>query len=337
MTPIGVAIAAPLPSLPSVARELERRGYQSAWVFDSRRDATIQAAVLAQNTSTITIGTNTALAFPRSPTMLAMAAWDINELSRGRFSVGLGNLGMTLMSERFSAEASLPAKRMREYMSAMQAVWRQNLGEEAFFDGQFYKVLRPGPGGLVTRGTPGDVPGLLLAAQTGAMLRAATGLADGVIGPAFASEKFVTDWALPLVADGLDAAGRSRSSFAVHQGLVVSIDHDRQVAMDRARRQVAWLARQKNYDPIFRESGDAELAQEAQKAAKQGPLPLSAFSDTVTQRYAVVATPDEAQQRLSAWGRHVDHLILSTPWVDLAPAEHADAFAAMVESCAPGR
>jgi alkanesulfonate monooxygenase SsuD/methylene tetrahydromethanopterin reductase-like flavin-dependent oxidoreductase (luciferase family) len=84
--------------------------------------------VLVQATSRIEVGTNITLAFPRSPTVTAMQAWDLNELSGDRFVLGLGSQVRRIVTDRYSADFDRPAVRMAEYVGAMRTVWEMERG-----------------------------------------------------------------------------------------------------------------------------------------------------------------------------------------------------------------
>ena len=75
----------------AMAAEVERAGFESCWVSETTTTATISAADAIQHTSRINVGTAIVLAFPRSPTITAMTAADLDELSGGRFIIGLGS------------------------------------------------------------------------------------------------------------------------------------------------------------------------------------------------------------------------------------------------------
>ena len=88
---LGIVVGGDLLALAGLAREAEESGFESVWVAETARSAFVQGAVLAQATSHAIIGTDVALAFPRSPAITAMAARDLAELSGGRFALGLGS------------------------------------------------------------------------------------------------------------------------------------------------------------------------------------------------------------------------------------------------------
>ena len=96
--------------------------------------------VAAQATQRIELLTGVTIAFPRSPMVLAMEAWDLQHYSKGRFSIGLGSQVKGHNERRFGGTWSAPAPRMKEYIQMMQAVWDswQN-GTKPEFLGKSYK------------------------------------------------------------------------------------------------------------------------------------------------------------------------------------------------------
>ena len=87
------AVSGPLPlhDMQRLAREIEDAGFGGLWLFESGRTAYLSCAAAALATEHITIGTAIAVAFPRSPTHLAMVANDLQLLTHGRFQLGLGS------------------------------------------------------------------------------------------------------------------------------------------------------------------------------------------------------------------------------------------------------
>ena len=84
--PWGESIA----ELVAAARTAEDGGFETVWFPELHRSATIPLAVTATETSTIRVGTGIALAFVRSPLITALTAIDLDELSEGRFLLGVG-------------------------------------------------------------------------------------------------------------------------------------------------------------------------------------------------------------------------------------------------------
>src|SRR5207249_8058374 len=77
-------------------------------------DLFVQAAVAASATERVVIGTDIALAFPRSPTITAMAARDLAELSGGRFVLGLGTQVKRVNEQRFGIPFEIGRASCRE-------------------------------------------------------------------------------------------------------------------------------------------------------------------------------------------------------------------------------
>jgi alkanesulfonate monooxygenase SsuD/methylene tetrahydromethanopterin reductase-like flavin-dependent oxidoreductase (luciferase family) len=245
------------------------------------------------------------------------------------------------MLERFSSDSRLPAKRMREYVSVMRAVWAQNHGVDASFEGDFYQVIRPGPGGLAPASdqAAGGAPGVVVAAVSDPMIATAAATADGILGFPFTSLGDLEQRVLPNVERELHANRRERQGFRVGQSIVVSAAPDRATALSRAKEQVAWYGQRKLYAPVFASAGSEDLVDALTSAA---PAPGDGMaerliSDDQAQRFVACGTPEEVQQQVSALAERVDDVILAPPWVGLDRHEQADAFAALVEVCAPAR
>lgn len=131
----GIGVGGPLTMIGPMAQMVEGAGFESCWAAETTNTAFIAAAAATAPTSTITIGTAIALAFPRSPTITAMTAWDLDELSGGRFIVGLGSQVKRVNEDRFSVVFEHPAPKLKEYAQVMRTVWAANRGEDVTFEG----------------------------------------------------------------------------------------------------------------------------------------------------------------------------------------------------------
>ena len=90
-----------LASIGPTAKLLEEIGYGGLVVEETKDDPFILMALAAQATTRLHIGTSVAIAFPRSPTVTAMSAWTLAELSKGRFTLGLGTQVKAHIERRF--------------------------------------------------------------------------------------------------------------------------------------------------------------------------------------------------------------------------------------------
>ncbi len=331
----GVALGGPYAFLGELAKQVEAKGFDAAWVAETTQESIIQASVIAQATQRIDVGTNITLAFPRSPTITAMQAWDLNELTGDRFVVGLGSQVKRIIEERFSAEFDRPAKRMAEYVQAMQTVWRMERGEDVTFDGEIYRVLRPGLGG---RGRAHDrkLPRVYVAAVGPLMTKAAASHADGLLGHPFTSDRYLTDDVIPRVDAALAEAGRDRSEFRICQGVILCIADDREVAIRDAKQQIAFYGTTPNYQGVFDSYGDGQLTDQLRAVWKDTGQDIDALvaavPDEAVERYAIAGTPAEVRDRIGAIEDHVDHLVLGGAWYKVRPERMAENLWAILET-----
>ena len=117
------------------ARQVERIGYDRLTVTETRFDPFVQLALAAQATNHIEIASAVAIAFPRSPTVTAQAAWTLQKLSHGRLSLGLGTQVKGHIERRFGMNWAPPGPWLREYIQAVRAVWHAyQTGEQPAHD-----------------------------------------------------------------------------------------------------------------------------------------------------------------------------------------------------------
>ncbi len=145
MKPIGIAL--PGAATPGEAGRLAARaeplGFEAVWALDVRREPFLTCAAAIASTNRITVGTNVAVAFARSPTVTATAAWDLALWSGGRFVLGLGSqVGPTLQA-RFGVSVDRPGPRLRDYVLAVRACFAAFRLGHGRYDGEFYAIRRP--------------------------------------------------------------------------------------------------------------------------------------------------------------------------------------------------
>jgi len=334
MATLGIVIDAPYDELGALAKTVDRAGFDTVWVAETARDSLIQAAVVATATDRVNIGTNITLAFPRSPTVTAMQAWDLDALSNGRFTIGLGSQVKRIIEERFSATFSQPAKRMGEYVQAMRAVWEMERGELTPFAGEIYQVLRPGINGLGTASSRRHPP-VCVAAVGPLMVAAAAAHADGILGHPFTSDRYVAESVSPAIDAALTTHGRDRATFTLNQGVIVCISDDRDTAIQEAKQQIGFYGTTPNYTAVFASYGDEELTTRLQRvfrSTKGDPQALAAaVPDDVVDRYAVAGTPDEVEEKLQPFDNLADHLILGGAWYQVPRGRADENMAAIID------
>jgi probable F420-dependent oxidoreductase len=183
-----------------------------------REAAAFAAAAEAAGTRTCLLTTSVAVAFPRSPTIMASQAWDLSANSNGRFVLGLGSQVKGHNERRFGVAWSAPAPRLRDYIGALRAIWRcWATGEPLDYHGSHYQLtlmtpdFSPQPTGLPL------VP-VAIAAVGEAMLRVAGEVCDGVRLHPLCSRRYLEEVCLPQLRAGMERGGRVRAHFDVHGG-----------------------------------------------------------------------------------------------------------------------
>ena len=170
-----------------VAKLAERAGFDGVVALENAHNPYIPLAVAAMATERIQLGTAVAMAFPRSPTITAHAAWDVQLASSGRFYLGLGAQVKAHNERRYGLAWTPPAPRMRDYIAAVRAIWRTwETGAPLDFHSETYTLtlmtpnFSPKPNGLppipisMADRRPGDAAG----GRRGVRRRAAASLLD---------------------------------------------------------------------------------------------------------------------------------------------------------------
>jgi probable F420-dependent oxidoreductase len=322
---LGIVLGPPLRELAAQAREAEDAGFESVWCAETARSAYVQAAVIGAATSRVRVGTDIALAFPRSPTVTAMAARDLAELTEGRFILGLGTQVRRIVEDRFSAAFDHPAARVSDAIEAIRAVLNAYGGSPIEHEGAFYRIVMPPfPG---AGAAPGPVP-IYLAAVNRVMLEAAGRVADGVLGHPMTSPAWVREVVRPAIAQGAANAGRPPSAVNVSTSVILQVAPDRRQARREAALQIGFYATTPSYKPVLEFHGFGELMAQLRKAfARKDFEAMTEIAEPMVDHLAVAGEPDECRERLASFEGVADRLILGGAWVgpseDRLRANHA--------------
>ena len=105
------------------AKRIEALGYDGLHVPETLHDGLAVSLLALEHTTRLTVRTSVVLAFPRSPMLTALAAWDLAAFSGGRFQLGLGTQIKPNIEGRYSVPWTEPIGRMREYIESLRAIW----------------------------------------------------------------------------------------------------------------------------------------------------------------------------------------------------------------------
>jgi probable F420-dependent oxidoreductase len=201
-----------------VAEIAERAGFDSVVTAENAHGPFLPLAAAALVTENIQLGTAVAMAFPRSPTIMAHSAWDLHKASGGRFYLGLGAQVKAHNERRFGIGWTPPAPRMRDYIAAVRAVWHTWETETPLdFHSPTYSLtlmtpnFSPRPTGLP------PIP-VSIAAVGPAMLRLGGEVADGVRLHPFSTRRYLDEVSITRISEGATKAGRERRNIEVIAG-----------------------------------------------------------------------------------------------------------------------
>lgn len=305
------------------AQAAEAAGFDALMSVETGYDAMTPLALAAMATKRIELTPSVVVAFPRSPTVLASQAWDLNANSGGRFVLGLGSQVKGHNERRFGIPWTAPAPRMRDYIGALRAVWRawETRGKLSF-DSPHYKLslmtpdFSPKPTGLPM------VP-VTIAAVGDAMLRVAGQFCDGVRLHPICSRRYLEEVCMQQLAEGLRRGGRSRLHFDIHGGGFVCTGRDEATVaaeMDIARRRIGFYGSTRTYLPILQLHGLGDLGLKLHRMSVEGRWDDMAgeVSDDVVRIFAACGTfaelPRAIEARFGGAADSIDvHLPAGTP------------------------
>src|SRR5690349_6247538 len=109
-----------LQQMPALVRFAEEAGFHGLWTFETAHEPFLPLVLAAEHSRRLTLGTSIAVAFARSPAVLAYTAWDLARYSEGRFILGLGTQVKTHNERRIGVKWEKPAAKMREIIVAVR-------------------------------------------------------------------------------------------------------------------------------------------------------------------------------------------------------------------------
>jgi probable F420-dependent oxidoreductase len=281
-----------------LAANFENEGYDGVYTFEGPHDPFLPLSIACGTTATIDLMTSVAIGFARNPMILANLGYDLQLMSKGRFTLGLGSQIKPHIEKRFSMPWSSPAKRMGEMVAAIKAIWNAwQFQEPLNFRGEFYShtLMTPffNPGE-----NPFGIPKILMAAVGPLMLKAAAENADGIIVHPFHSAKSFHELTLPALGNTLQD-----KEFDIVIGLIVGLgttqDEVNQAKLSCAS-QISFYGSTPAYKGMLEVHDFEDLHLELNRLSKQGEWikMREIIPDEVLQKFAIIGTPAEAAEEL---------------------------------------
>lgn len=306
----------------------EALGYESAWAAEGHGgDQFAILAAAAVQTSRIQLGTGISSVFVRTAPTIAMAAATVDELSAGRFILGLGSSHKVQVEPEHGVAYGKPLTRVRETVELIRRLLKDG---EVRYQGE---TLRIEHFDLWFQPRRADVP-IYIAAVFPKMIAACGESADGII---LTRSTLRTGAEVRThLAEGARKAGRDPSGIVVTSLLPTAVAATRAEALDQMRPGLAFYAGFfPRYNRLIAEHGFADEAAMIAEAWSRGDreAALAAVSDAMVDATSIAGTPEDCQARLEAYRRSGIDVPIISPFAR-GPGAKAR-FEAAIRACAP--
>ncbi len=334
-----------LRNITGVSNAAEALGFSGLWTSETKHDSFLPLAVAAGTTERLTLGNSVAIAFSRSPMVTAQLAWDLQDLSGGRFILGLGTQVKAHITRRFSMPWDKPASRLADYIRALRAIWASFQTEGKLkYEGEFYKhtLMTPffNPGPIEHPNIP-----VYIAGVNTRLARLAGSLCDGFHVHPFHTPEYVRQVVKPAVEEGARGEGARGEGRGVREiELATSVfvitgesEEVMQEQREKMRAQAAFYASTPTYRTVLDVHGWGEVGDNLGGLAREGKwdeMP-NLITDEMLRTLAVEAAPDEVGPALKErYEGLVDRVALYLPFV---PGEKDEFWRKTLEAVHDGR
>jgi len=291
-------MAPTIKDLADYGKRMEEMGYDSIVTPEAGHDPFLPLAILAEHTERLKLGTAVAIAFPRSPFVVAQMAWDLQRYSGGRFILGLGTQVKGHNERRYSTPwPAPPGPRLREYILCLKAIFNTfQTNERPNFKGDWYQFtlispfFNPGP-------NPNDVP-IYISAVNKYHCRLVGEICDGIRLHPFNTPKYTREVIIPNIEEGAKKAGRNLSDIdVVGGGFLVTGKNEEEVERAKApfKQQIAFYGSTRSYHPVLECHGWGEVGMRLYRLSMEGKWAemTNEITDEMLNEFAVVGTYDE--------------------------------------------
>jgi probable F420-dependent oxidoreductase len=310
----------PLSRVADHARRAEALGYDGLCVPEAVHDGLLAAGAALAATTRLRVATSVIVAFPRSPMAVAHAAWDLQELSCGRFELGLGSQVRGNITGRYSTAWAPPVARMREYVGSLRAIfdaWQK--GTELRFEGEHYRFTRMQP--FFSPGTLAHPELPILLGGIGPGMTALAGeVADALVThPTSSAPRYLREVVLPRLARGAARGGRERSACRLVVAPLVAAGEtaeELREAREGVRHLFGFLFSTPPYWPPLELFGWKERGERLNELSRAGrwDAMTEVVSDEMLDAFCPCARYDEIAEVLGSWyGDLTDRITFPMP------------------------
>ena len=272
-------------------------------IIHSLDDPFLPLGIAAVNTQKLELSTGIAIAFSRSPMVVANIGWDLQAASGGRFVLGLGSQVKGHNERRFSVQWSPPAPRLREYAHALRAIWNTwKTGEPLNFEGQHYRFTLMTPN-FTPEPMDSPAPPITVAAVGPAMMKVAGQAYDGVRLHPFCTRRYLEDAVIPILENALVSVGRQRKNFEISGGGFIATGADDEAVakmFEWVRMRIGFYGSTRAYWPVLEAHDLEELGLKLNHMSRNNKWDQMAqeVTDDIVHLFAAVGRHDEIAEAI---------------------------------------
>lgn len=276
------------------AAHAETLGYDRVWLPETwGRDAVTVLTSAAHATDEIGLGSSIVNVYSRSPALLGQTAASLQEVSDGRFRLGIGPSGPAVIEGWHGVDFGNPLRRTREYVDVLRKVLA---GEEVEYDGEYVTL-----GGFRLRCDPPETPPPVDAAGMGPKAVELAGrFADGWHALLFTPETMRDR--LEDFRRGVELGDRDRDDQRVTLAVTCCALEDGERARELSKRHVAFYvgAMGTYYRESLARQGYEEAAETIAERWASGDRAgaVDAISEDLTDSLLACGTPERAREEL---------------------------------------
>jgi probable F420-dependent oxidoreductase len=284
--------------VPEVAKAAEEIGFSTLWTAETQHNPFLPGVLIAEHTEKLKFGTAIAVSFARSPAVMAHTAWDLAEMSQGRFILGVGTQVKAHITRRFGMDwpESVTGK-LREQIQVMHSFWNNwQENEKLSHKGKYYKINLTSPFFVPASHPNPEIPIFIAGVNIG-LAKLAGEVAQGFHTHPFHTREYLLQVVNPAIEEGAKRAGRSRQDVeVVAHTFVVTSEIERQLV----RQQISFYASTPSYRTVFELHGWGEVREQlsAMASRKEWASMASLITDEILDHFATTAAPEDLADAL---------------------------------------
>jgi probable F420-dependent oxidoreductase len=289
--------------------DAEKKGFETLWTSELHRTPFVPLTALATKTSTIKLGSGVALAFLRSPLTLALTAMDLNEISNGRFILGLGSGVKNLNEYWHDVRFGKPVKHIEDVINICRMVIKESHLNPIKYEGSEKSISLVG---FDRPFTPKETSIPIYMGSVGPFMTRKCGeIADGWISHELCSPQYLKSNIIPKLQEG---ASDKKIPKIVVSGLTV-VDEDEKKAKRIAAGTVAFYASVKTYDEFFSTHGFGQEASRIRELFKNNDIKgmIENVPDEMVDVFAIAGNKEFVTESIKRYENIVDEIKLTPP------------------------